>query len=126
MGEMWDDYWRQAKRSVRKHLGLPASSEVGVLANIVADLRAQAEAKLGYSVEEATISVPHLWGIYLENIQDLCDYLKLRNVENPTDPKVSKIAGMAAHQMSLLAGNDSPVPQWKVKDPGCLVSMLTT
>lgn len=110
MGETWDDFWRQARRSARKRLGLPGSSDVGVLANVVADLRTKAEAKLGHSIEEATISVPHLWGLYLEDIEDLCEYLKLRNVDNPTDPKVSKIAGMAAHQMSLLAGRNFQFP----------------
>lgn len=59
-------------------MGLPASKDVGYLANVLSDLRAQVEKYLGAPIESAGITMPHLIALYQEDLQDAFDYVGLR------------------------------------------------
>ena len=64
-------------------MGLPASKEVGSLANVLSDLRAQVEGYLGHPIESAGVTVPHLAALYQEDLQDAFDFVGLRYLGFP-------------------------------------------
>ncbi|KAL8676222.1 MAG: hypothetical protein Q9186_007244 [Xanthomendoza sp. 1 TL-2023] len=83
IGDSWKDRPREALRSARKAMGLPASKDVGYLANVLFDLRAQVEKDLGAPIESAGVTTPHLIALYQEDLQDTFDYVGLRYLSFP-------------------------------------------
>ncbi|KAH7070206.1 hypothetical protein FB567DRAFT_539471 [Paraphoma chrysanthemicola] len=81
LDDMWDDWPRQILRSVRKSIGLPASSEVAVIARFLKDILAHVEARVGRS-PSALISFPALPGLFQEDIVDAVSYIGLRSLGN--------------------------------------------
>ena len=69
---------RQLRRKARKAVGLPASEDVGYLANMLLSLRAQVEMHLGHPITGATITAPNLVALYTEDLQDAFEYLNLQ------------------------------------------------
>jgi len=66
------DWPREALRSICKYFGLPATSEVGVVASMLRQLRVEAENYLGnkVTITRAGISYPRLTAMYVEDIDD--------------------------------------------------------
>ena len=83
MDEMLRDEPRQAKRAARKNAGLPASEDVAVLSRMLLSLREAVESHLGYGVQSAAVTVPHLIALYLEDIHDAFEYLGLYSLDMP-------------------------------------------
>ncbi|KAL9616042.1 MAG: hypothetical protein Q9160_009043 [Pyrenula sp. 1 TL-2023] len=77
-GEWEHDLFRQIVRRTRKAIGLPASSDVGLLARLMQQLRETAESHLSQSIDAVVISYPTLTGLYVEAINDAADYVGLR------------------------------------------------
>ena len=76
--EAFFDYPRQEKRRLCKEAGLPASSDVGVLAAFIQTLRSRVETHLGgRPISGAAVSVPHFWALYAEDLEDVFEYLGL-------------------------------------------------
>lgn len=76
--EDWGDAWRQFVRRCRKSIGLPASEQVGVLAEMVTALRERAETLLEGPVEAISLTFPHMYVLYDEDVNDIFEYLKLQ------------------------------------------------
>lgn len=77
LGDSWDDMPRQYLRKARKAIGRPASSDVGVLADMISQLRTSVEARVG-PVLSAGVTIPHLVAIYDEDLRDAFEYLGLQ------------------------------------------------
>jgi hypothetical protein len=82
---MAKDAPRQARRRWRKAQGLPASEDVGILAEMLAALRTAAERYLGSSIYYALAACPNLVALYREDIEDAFEYLSLRSLDNPNN-----------------------------------------
>lgn len=67
---MAKDAPRQAETRRRKSQGLPASEDVGILADMLGDLRTAAEEYLGSSIYYALAACPNLVALYREDIED--------------------------------------------------------
>lgn len=79
LGESWDDMQRQYLRRSRKSIGLPASSDVGFLADMLSSLRACVEARVG-PITSAGVTIPHLIALYNEDLHDAFEYLGLEYI----------------------------------------------
>jgi hypothetical protein len=79
MPDKFLDLPRETLRSIRKSIGLPASSDVGALAAMIQQLQVQAEDVLGAPLATVpfVLSTPHLPALYGEDIQDAFEYLGL-------------------------------------------------
>ncbi|KAL8793878.1 MAG: hypothetical protein Q9195_003497 [Heterodermia aff. obscurata] len=82
-GDAWKDKPREALRSARKIMGLPASTDVGYLAKVISDLKVQVEGYLGVPIKSAGVTGPHLVALYQEDLQDAFDYVGLRYLAFP-------------------------------------------
>jgi hypothetical protein len=72
------DYPRQLARQARKAAGLPASSDVGKLSELILALRSSVEAHLGgRKISGATASAPYLAALYEEDLADAFEYAGL-------------------------------------------------
>lgn len=74
----------QAERARRKSQGLPASEDVGILADMLGDLRTAAEEYLGHSIYYALAACPNLVALYRQEIEDAFEYLSL-SLDNPNN-----------------------------------------
>jgi hypothetical protein len=81
VGEAIRDSARQTVRNTRKKLGLPSSGDVGTLSDMIHALRAQASNFVSEPVSAAAISIPHLAGLYGEDLHDAFEYLSLVYLE---------------------------------------------
>ena len=70
LGEEIRDKPRQLWRNLRKRMGLPASSDVGILGQLIDELRHETEARLGHRVESVVVTTLPLFGLYDEDITD--------------------------------------------------------
>ena len=61
-------------------MGLPASSDVGFMSKMIAQLRTEAEAGLSQHVDSAVITYLTLPGLFEEAIRDAADYVSIRTV----------------------------------------------
>ena len=68
--EYWADQPRQGARMALKTMGLPASYEVGVLAQVIKHLRSQLESDFGISISEAVFTSSHLLALYQDDLED--------------------------------------------------------
>ena len=99
---MWNDIPRQILRRPRKALGLPASSDVGVLSKVLKQLREESETYLSRSINSAVISFPALPGLYEEAINDAADYLGLQALKGYFLQQPRQLfAAYAGHNMGL-------------------------
>jgi hypothetical protein len=80
-----DDWQRLLLRKLRKLIGLPASSDVGALANQITKLidLVATDPAIDFQVKRATISVTHLVALYQDDLQDACEYAKIEYLEIP-------------------------------------------
>ncbi|KAI1872859.1 uncharacterized protein JN550_003733 [Neoarthrinium moseri] len=81
VGEAIRDSARRTVRNTRKKLGLPSSRDVGILSNMINDLRDQASISVGEPISAAAISIPHLVALYGEDLHDAFEYLSLVYLE---------------------------------------------
>jgi hypothetical protein len=70
-GEYWADMPRKSARMALKTMGLPASYEVGVLAQAIKHLRSQLESDFGISISEAVFTSSHLLALYQDDLEDV-------------------------------------------------------
>jgi hypothetical protein len=80
---MQKDAPRQAKRMARKAKGLPASDDVGIIADLLGTLRNAAEKYLGHKVNSVLAATPNLVALYREDIEDAFEYLSIKSLDNP-------------------------------------------
>jgi len=79
-GEYWEDQPRQAARTALKSVGLPASYEVGILADVIRPLRSQLEGAFDITITEAVFTASHLVALYQDDLEDVATRLGLRYV----------------------------------------------
>ncbi|KAK5653809.1 hypothetical protein OQA88_7967 [Cercophora sp. LCS_1] len=79
-GEYWADQPRKALRLAAKLSGLPASYEVGILADTLRHLRSQLQGAFGIQVTEAVFAAPHLVALYQDDLEDAAEHLGIRYV----------------------------------------------
>ncbi|KAF2225243.1 hypothetical protein BDZ85DRAFT_184711, partial [Elsinoe ampelina] len=72
---------RQDLRSLRKRLGLPSSSDVGVISSMIIALRDRTNAFLGHNMDFVVVTIPKLPGVYSEDIRDAIEYAGLRSTK---------------------------------------------
>ncbi|KAF8848382.1 hypothetical protein BDZ45DRAFT_732963 [Acephala macrosclerotiorum] len=72
-GEYWADQPRKGARMALKTLGLPASYEVGILAQVIQHLRSQLEFDFGISISEAVFTSSHLLALYQDDLEDAAE-----------------------------------------------------
>ncbi|RDL37428.1 Uncharacterized protein BP5553_04861 [Venustampulla echinocandica] len=70
-GEFWADMPRRGARMALKTIGLPASYEVGVLAQAIKHLRSQLESDFSISISEAVFTSSHLLALYQDDLEDV-------------------------------------------------------
>lgn len=98
MEVLWADAPRQACRAFRKKLGLPASSNVKILGELVKVLALVPQPSLPVVV----ISYPGIEALYNEDILDTVEYLSLRKLEGYYNYHPREIvAAYAGHGMGL-------------------------
>ncbi|KAI9785905.1 MAG: hypothetical protein M1839_008171 [Geoglossum umbratile] len=69
---------RQLAREARKAAGLPATSDVGELAQLILSLRSSVETYLsGRKISGAVATIPHLPALYQEDLEDAFEYAGL-------------------------------------------------
>lgn len=79
-GEYWADQPRQAVRMALKSLGLPASYEVGVLAQVIRHLQSELELDFGISISEAIFTSSHLLALYQDDLEDAAENVGIEYV----------------------------------------------
>lgn len=67
----WEDMPRRGARMALKTMGLPASYEVGILAQAIKHLRSQLESEFGISISEAVFTSSHLLALYQDDLEDV-------------------------------------------------------
>lgn len=77
MGDLWDDEPRQQLRKLRKRIGLPASADVGNIADLLAALRDKANDFVQEKFTTAVATIPHLVAVYNEDITDALEHVGL-------------------------------------------------
>lgn len=78
MEEMWNEWPRHAWRFFRKRIGLPASSDVGVLSDMIKSLLDMASPCHSHATSQsAVISYPSLVALCEEDVVDAAEYLGL-------------------------------------------------
>ncbi|KAI4129588.1 MAG: hypothetical protein LQ338_002162 [Usnochroma carphineum] len=83
LGDEWKDAPRQAARRVRKAMGLPASQDVGYLANMLIALRSAVEEHLHITISSAGVTTMNLAALYQEDLRDATEYAKLEYLAFP-------------------------------------------
>jgi hypothetical protein len=96
--EKLKDAWERAKRRRNKSRGLPATEEVGTIANVLIQLRAMAEESLGHSINATVAATPPLPGLTEEDLDDAMEYAGLKlvrryNFYGPVHEAAAAIAG---------------------------------
>ena len=86
--DWWYDEPRQTIRKVSKAIGLPASRDVGYLANMFIALRSAVEKQLQTSISSAGITTLHLAALYPEDMLDVYEYVKLEYLSLPMGDKM--------------------------------------
>lgn len=79
-GQYWADMPRKAARLALKVAGLPASYEVGVLAQVIEHLRSQLEADFDISIYEAVFTSSHLVALYQDDLEDAANYTGIKYI----------------------------------------------
>ncbi|KAL9110138.1 MAG: hypothetical protein Q9227_005332 [Pyrenula ochraceoflavens] len=96
---------RQWLRDARKSIGLPASDDVGLLAELFEALLEEAEAYIKEPISEAFFTTPHLLALYQEDIQDVYLHLGMPFPEGSAfhfRPLTQETAGaIAGHDLGI-------------------------
>lgn len=79
-GEFWADQPRQGARMALKSMGLPASYEVGVLAQAIKHLRSQLESDFSITISEAVFTSLHLLALYQDDLEDVATNIGIKYV----------------------------------------------
>ena len=74
-GEEWYDLPRKAYRASRKAIGLPASSDVGVLAHAAKRLCTKLEETHDIHIDTAVFTTSHITALYKDDMEDVADFL---------------------------------------------------
>jgi len=72
------DAWERAKRKRNKDRGLPATEDVGTIANILVQLRHVTELRLDQNMTAAVTAIPYLPGLTREDLEDAMEYAGLK------------------------------------------------
>jgi hypothetical protein len=80
-GEAMRDYPRQQLRKLRKRAGLPASTEAGIIGDMIIRLRLAVEASLGKRIDTAASSFPKLIALYEEEVWDGFEWAGLEHMQ---------------------------------------------
>jgi hypothetical protein len=101
MEERWNDWPRHMLRHARKSIGLPASSDVGILARMLETVVALVEASSKDPLS-TLISFPALPGLYQEDISDAASYVGLRRLRGGYEYHPHElVAAYAGHRLGL-------------------------
>ena len=73
MQDYFEDIPRVLARRALKEAGLPASSDVGILAAVIKKLRSQIESDLKITISDATLTTTHLDALYQDDVEDICE-----------------------------------------------------
>lgn len=95
--QVLSDEPRQILRAVRKRLGFPASKEVGLLSELIQQLRKKTEVKLGQSICSVVVSSSYNIALYGEDISDALKYADL-------EPLTDRSLQLQPHQLSAASG----------------------
>ncbi|KAK2781571.1 hypothetical protein FQN53_000512 [Emmonsiellopsis sp. PD_33] len=102
LNDYFRDQPRQLLRKARKAAGLPASSDVGELAQLVLSLRSATETHLsGTKISGAVATIPHLPALYQEDLEDAFEYAGLIYI--PHQPYWN--GGLLSETAAVYAGN---------------------
>ena len=83
MADDWNDNGRQILRSIRIYFGLPASRDIGIIGKLIRDLRVEGESHQHIKTSAATVSVPPLVALYMDDVQDASEYSGIEYKEIP-------------------------------------------
>ena len=83
VGDSLIDSPRQILRKARKAIGLPASEDVGHLADMLIALRSEVEKKLHFGIKSAGITTLHLAALYREDLHDAAEYAGFESLDFP-------------------------------------------
>ncbi|KAK2813713.1 hypothetical protein FQN50_000111 [Emmonsiellopsis sp. PD_5] len=101
MEELWKDWPRELWRSLRRRIGLPASSDVRILSDMLRSLLKLAPEQQN-SLVSAVISYPSIVGLYDEDISDAAEFLGVRAMKgNHLYQPREIVAAYAGHSMGL-------------------------
>ncbi|KAF2831520.1 hypothetical protein CC86DRAFT_140294 [Ophiobolus disseminans] len=101
--EEWHDYPRQLRRRLRMLVGLPASSDVAILAELLENI-AQITFPEPGSQRAAVISYPALWALYQEDLYDAAAHrgiATLRSSPWGNYQSVELVSAYAGHGLGL-------------------------
>lgn len=93
-----------AARRALKAAGLPASYDVGVLAEAINHLLSEIQDEYGITVSEAVFTASHLIALYKDDLQDVAYHLKIRYVtpKHQFEPYICEAASAwAGHGLGL-------------------------
>lgn len=68
----------RARRKLNKSRGLPATKDVEIIANMLIQLRAITEERLGDTIEAAVVARPNLPGLTTEDLKDAMEYARIK------------------------------------------------
>ena len=109
MAQPINDMPRQWYRKARKAVGLPASTDVGNIAQTMLLLRAKAALKIDpHMLSAATVVVPDLVALYHEDIVDAFEYLHMREIKSKGPHSFGNRQEVIHHSDALLAGEHEP------------------
>jgi hypothetical protein len=78
MADRFTDMPRQMLRRARKAVGLPASSNVAILAaqigKLLTVIGSGPGGSLGFQVTDVAISIPYLYALYYDDLADACEH----------------------------------------------------
>lgn len=72
--------WQTIKQKLRKLFWQPATPEIGILAQMVSDLRRNVEVQLGMRIKRALIASPDRVRLTPQEITDIFDYLGMQDL----------------------------------------------
>ncbi|KAI4189635.1 MAG: hypothetical protein LQ346_005077 [Caloplaca aetnensis] len=87
---------RRTQRLLNRAIGRPATPETAILASMVAKLKTQIEHSLGEKVTTAVLSSPDRICLTEEEVSDVLDYLKIKNLMSIPDDLEDLYATSAA------------------------------
>ena len=88
VGDTWADAPRQSLRKLRKAIGLPASEDVGHLADMLIALRSDVEKELHFDIRSAGITTLNLIALYQEDLHDAAEYAGFESLDLPISYRI--------------------------------------
>src|SRR5947209_96629 len=110
--------WRHVKRNYNKWHGRPATPNVGVVGNLIIQLRAAVEQHLGHPISTAVIARPNLPGLPREDLEDAMEYAGLRTLHSYYSfGDISETAAAAAGMSLGLCSNYANIKACEDEQP---------